>query len=164
MALKNSVTPPVIDPGTVRLNHYVTPGPGRECTVVNYRDACLARSKSHTFLTCITVNNQFHTAHEGTNCDSRKKGAVGSQSLLHARTHAMAGQTLVVSPSNVSVCLLNIKQLWHNISKSQTSFISWHIAFVDLTRPASSRVVDTTVGFTLVKRISLRSVRPWRRI
>jgi len=34
MSLKNPVTPPGIDPGTVRLvaqrlNHYATPGPGR---------------------------------------------------------------------------------------------------------------------------------------
>jgi hypothetical protein len=37
MSLKNPVTPPGIDPGTVRLvaqhlNHYVIPGPGRVCT------------------------------------------------------------------------------------------------------------------------------------
>jgi len=29
MSLKNPVTPPGIDPETIRLNHYATPGPQR---------------------------------------------------------------------------------------------------------------------------------------
>jgi hypothetical protein len=41
MSLKNPVTPPGIDPGTVRLvaqrlNHYATPGPGSSSTVHIY--------------------------------------------------------------------------------------------------------------------------------
>ena len=42
MSLKNPVTTPGIDPGTVRLvaqrlNHYATPGPVRKCNIVNYQ-------------------------------------------------------------------------------------------------------------------------------
>ena len=39
VSLKNPVTPPGIDPGTVRLvaqrlNHYATPGPEENCTMI----------------------------------------------------------------------------------------------------------------------------------
>jgi hypothetical protein len=46
MSLKNPVTPPGIDPGTVRLvaqrlNHYATPSPVDEWTVINLDIMCI---------------------------------------------------------------------------------------------------------------------------
>ena len=55
MSLKNPVTPPGIDPGTVRLlaqrlNHYAIPGPKR-CTVqvLKYVNACAGQSILSTY-------------------------------------------------------------------------------------------------------------------
>jgi len=36
MSLKNPVTPPGIDPGAVRLNHYATPGPNARSTTLYF--------------------------------------------------------------------------------------------------------------------------------
>ena len=46
MSLKNPVTAPGIDPGTVRLvaqrlNHYATPGPTLKCVLHEYGHMCL---------------------------------------------------------------------------------------------------------------------------
>jgi hypothetical protein len=64
MSLKNPVTPPGIDPGTIqlvaqRLNHYVNPGPNaiRACTEVE--------GQLYVFLTSVLDGGEWSDLHSG---------------------------------------------------------------------------------------------------
>ena len=67
MSLKNPVTTPGIDPGTVRLvaqrlNHYATPGPKRQSTDLKFISTCF--SKCHGSLA--NTNMELTMQHRGT--------------------------------------------------------------------------------------------------
>jgi hypothetical protein len=45
MFLKNPVTPPGIDPGSIRLNHHGTPGPNNKLLItMNEQQSCIAQN------------------------------------------------------------------------------------------------------------------------